>query len=218
MLSCAGGCRADAYLQSFVYGHLPRDRQRERAFEQADGSRHVLLGAQEYTHPAGIRKYVMRLGVAGGHQLVAHGFREGDVEQAVAVYMSEFPPAEAKFQGAVTVRLDLDLSPLAGRFPDSPLCPWNGHGSRYFTFFCLRRDRILTAIVVGASCLNHYLEGALSVSCEDVHNKNLILTELSLCDISRPSVAVSATPRTAASELFVPALREVASTLPRSCD
>jgi hypothetical protein len=69
----------------------------------------------------------MRLGISRRHQFVAHSFREGDVEQVVAVYVSEFPPAEAKFQPAVTVRLDLDRSPSGGSFADAPLCVWNRH-------------------------------------------------------------------------------------------
>ena len=70
----------------------------------------------------------MRLGVAAGHQFVAHGFREGDVQQPVAVDVTKLAPAEAKFQAAVTVWLDLDAGPLAGRFDDATLCPSNRHG------------------------------------------------------------------------------------------
>lgn len=68
------------------------------------------------------------LGLAGGYQFVAHRFREGNVQQAVAMDMSQFAAAEAEFQAAVTVRLDFDFGPLAGRFNDAALCPWNGHG------------------------------------------------------------------------------------------
>ena len=70
----------------------------------------------------------MRLRVAAGHQFVAHGFGEGNVQKPVVVDVPKFSPTKAKLQAAVTVRLDLDLGPLAGRFDDAMLCPSNGHG------------------------------------------------------------------------------------------
>jgi len=103
-------------------------RQGERAFQQANGPWHVLLRAQEYADPSRIRKHMMWLGVAAGHQFVSHGFREGNVQQPVTVDVPELPPAQTELQAAVTVWLDLDVGPVAGRLDDASLCSWNRHG------------------------------------------------------------------------------------------
>lgn len=101
--------------------------QRERTLQETNGSRHVLLGSEEDADPPGIRKVVVRLGFAGSDEFITHRFREGNIEQPIAVNVPEFAPAETKLETSIAVRLDLHVSPLAGCIDQTFLCPWNGH-------------------------------------------------------------------------------------------
>ena len=101
--------------------------QGEGTFEEPDGPRDVLLGSQEKAHPARVWKNMVRVSFAGGDESVADRFWEGDIQQAIAVDVPEFAPAESELQAAVTVWFDFHARPLFGCFDDALLCPWNGH-------------------------------------------------------------------------------------------
>jgi quinol monooxygenase YgiN len=71
---------------------------------------------------------MMGLSLTRCDEFIAHRFREGNIQQPVAVDVPEFSPAQPEFQSAIAVRFGLDASPLAGSLTDATLCPWNGHG------------------------------------------------------------------------------------------
>ncbi len=59
-------------------------------------------------------RMMMRFGVAGGHQGVAHRLRKRNIHQRIAVHMPNFAAAEAKLDASVTVRRRRHAVPTAG--------------------------------------------------------------------------------------------------------
>jgi len=69
----------------------------------------------------------MRFSLSRGHNLIAYGFRKGNVDQPVPVHVSEFAPSQAELQAAESVRSGLDPGPPACRLANALLRSSNGH-------------------------------------------------------------------------------------------
>jgi hypothetical protein len=77
-------------LDSRLLGRRPlAARQVERAPQQLDGALDIARRPQVQADPAGVRQNVVRLGQAGGHDLVAHTGWKRDIDQVVAMDMAK---------------------------------------------------------------------------------------------------------------------------------
>jgi hypothetical protein len=76
--------------------------------EEFDCSFHVERLVQMDAHPAALGKDVVGLSSTGGHQFISDLFRKGNVDEMVAVHMTDFSSPEAIFRAPEAVRLGFD--------------------------------------------------------------------------------------------------------------
>jgi len=79
------------------------------------------------TNPATVGKDVMGFGAASGNQLIADVFRKGNVYQAVAMYVADFPSSQTVFRTSKPMRMGGDPGPALHRAVDPFFCPRNSH-------------------------------------------------------------------------------------------
>lgn len=105
----------------------PSDGNFKGKTHEFDGRVYIRSLMQIHANPATLRKDVVRSGAAGGDQLVAHVLREGDVYQAVAVYVADFPSPQAEFRAAKAMRLGSNSGKALQGGLDLFFCSRNGH-------------------------------------------------------------------------------------------
>jgi hypothetical protein len=102
-------------------------RQCKRALQQANGPLHVGIRTQIHADPAGIRQDVMRFGVTGGYQGVAHRLRKRNIHQRIAVHVPNFAAAQAEFDASVAMRRGRHAFPPAGSLANTAFRSRDGH-------------------------------------------------------------------------------------------
>jgi hypothetical protein len=106
-----------------------RHRQGERTSQQPYGTLDIRFGMQKQADPARFGKNVMGLGLAPRNDFVANEPRKRNIDEAVAVDMSELTPAEAELHAAEPVPRRGDFLPPAHDFADVVLCSGDRHDS-----------------------------------------------------------------------------------------
>jgi hypothetical protein len=97
------------------------DRKIEGKAEELDCSLHVQRLVQMDAHPAALGKDVVGLCPTGGHQFISDLFRKGNVDEVVAVHMTDFPSPEAIFRAPIAMRLGFDpRTSFQGSFDSFP--------------------------------------------------------------------------------------------------
>jgi hypothetical protein len=89
-------------------GRTPFDRKIEGKAEEFDCSLHVGRLVQMDAYPAAVGKDVVGLSPTGGHQFISDLFRKGNVDEMVAVHMTDFSPPQAIFRAPIAVRPGFD--------------------------------------------------------------------------------------------------------------
>jgi hypothetical protein len=87
------------------------DRQIERAAEQHQCPIDIGGFPEIQTYPAGVWQEMMRLGLTGGHYFVAYLRWKRNIDEAIAVDVTEFALTDAIFRSTKAMRMGFDMRP-----------------------------------------------------------------------------------------------------------